>query len=51
MDLLDALHRQGATICMVTDDPRFEQNADRTVHLFDGSIVEESLGELAQPAA
>lgn len=43
MDLLRNLHRQGATICMVTHDPRFAQYADRTIHLFDGRIVEESV--------
>jgi putative ABC transport system ATP-binding protein len=42
MDLLKELHRRGSTICMVTHDPRFAQHADRTVHLFDGRIVEES---------
>jgi len=42
MDLLRGLHREGATICMVTHDPRYAQYADRTVHLFDGRIVEES---------
>jgi putative ABC transport system ATP-binding protein len=41
MDLLADLHRQGATICMVTHDPRYAKAADRTVHLFDGRIVEE----------
>src|SRR6058998_2082632 len=35
MDLLKDLNRQGATICMVTHDPRFSRYADRTVHLFD----------------
>ena len=39
MDLLDALHRGGATICMVTHDPRYAGRADRTVRLFDGRIV------------
>jgi putative ABC transport system ATP-binding protein len=43
MELLRELHRQGATICMVTHDPRFARHADRTVHLFDGRIVEESV--------
>jgi putative ABC transport system ATP-binding protein len=42
MQLLQALHREGATICMVTHDPRYALHADRTVHLFDGRIVEES---------
>ncbi len=43
MDLLRELHREGATICMVTHDPRFARYADRAVHLFDGRIVEESV--------
>jgi len=42
MELLRDLHREGATICMVTHDPRFARFADRTIHLFDGSIVEEN---------
>jgi len=41
MELLQDLHRNGSTICMVTHDPRFARHADRTVHLFDGRIVEE----------
>ncbi len=43
MELLQELHRQGATICMVTHDPRFARHAERTIHLFDGRIVEESV--------
>jgi putative ABC transport system ATP-binding protein len=39
MELLRALHAQGATICMVTHDPRYEAHADRTVHMFDGRVV------------
>jgi putative ABC transport system ATP-binding protein len=42
MDLLRDLHREGATICMVTHDPRYAEFAQRTVHLFDGRIVEET---------
>jgi putative ABC transport system ATP-binding protein len=42
MELLRDLHQGGATICMVTHDPRFTRYADRTVHLFDGRIVEET---------
>ena len=42
MELLRELHREGATICMVTHDPRFARHAERQVHLFDGRIVEES---------
>src|SRR5512136_1510665 len=41
MDLMRELHKQGATICMVTHDPRYARHADRTVHLFDGRVVEE----------
>jgi putative ABC transport system ATP-binding protein len=41
MELLHSLHRSGATILMVTHDARFARNADRTVHLFDGRIVDE----------
>jgi len=43
MDLLRDLHREGATICMVTHDPRFAKHAERTIHLFDGSVVEETV--------
>ncbi|MEM7050459.1 MAG: ABC transporter ATP-binding protein [Acidobacteriota bacterium] len=41
MQLLSELHDDGATICMVTHDPRYARYATRTVHLFDGRIVEE----------
>ena len=43
MDVLRDLHRGGATICMVTHDPRYAKFADRTVQLFDGKVVEESM--------
>lgn len=43
MDLLRELHRGGATICMVTHDPRYARYADRSIHLFDGRIVEENV--------
>jgi putative ABC transport system ATP-binding protein len=41
MELLRELHRDGATLCMVTHDQRYARHADRTVHLFDGRIVDE----------
>jgi putative ABC transport system ATP-binding protein len=41
MELLHDLHQGGATICMVTHDPRFTRQADRTVHLFDGQVVDD----------
>ena len=43
MDLLGELHKSGATICMVTHDTRYASHAARTIHLFDGRIVEESV--------
>lgn len=42
MEMLAELHRNGATICMVTHDDRYARHADRTIHLFDGQIVDES---------
>ena len=41
MTLLQELHQSGATICMVTHDPRYAAHAERAVHLFDGRVVEE----------
>jgi len=43
MELLRELHQNGATICMVTHDQRFAVVADRTIRLFDGCIVDESV--------
>src|ERR1700709_1550193 len=42
MALLAELHQAGATLCMVTHDPRYARLATRTVSLFDGRIVEET---------
>jgi len=42
MELLRDLHRNGATICMVTHDERYSHFAERTIRLFDGRIVEET---------
>jgi putative ABC transport system ATP-binding protein len=39
MDLLHQLHGAGATICMVTHDPRYARHAQRNIHLFDGRVV------------
>jgi putative ABC transport system ATP-binding protein len=41
MELLADLHREGATICMVTHDPRWARQARRTIRLFDGRIIED----------
>jgi putative ABC transport system ATP-binding protein len=48
MELLRELHQQGATICMVTHDQRYASHADRSVHLFDGRVIQE--GELKPKA-
>jgi putative ABC transport system ATP-binding protein len=46
MELLHELHRGGATVCMVTHDPRYAQHAERTIHLFDGRVVEETMAPI-----
>ncbi len=52
MELMRELHNEGATICMVTHDPRFASFADRTLHLFDGKVVTaEEAAELASTEA
>ena len=48
MNLLASLHREGATIVMVTHDERFAGHAARTVHLFDGRVVHERVEEAAR---
>jgi putative ABC transport system ATP-binding protein len=47
MELLRELHRGGATICMVTHDPRYARHADRSIHIFDGRVVDEMAGASA----
>jgi putative ABC transport system ATP-binding protein len=47
MELLRELHRGGATICMVTHDARYAAHADRSIHLFDGRVVEETSPQAA----
>ena len=42
MELLGELHQEGSTVCIVTHDPRYAEHAERTVHLFDGQIVDEN---------
>ncbi|MGO9203027.1 MAG: ABC transporter ATP-binding protein [Limisphaerales bacterium] len=51
MQLLRELHREGATICMVTHDPRFERHAQRIIHLFDGRIAEEPAASPDTPSS
>src|SRR5438046_5195287 len=43
MNLLKELHRSGATICMVMHDRRYARHAERSIHLFDGRVVEERM--------
>ncbi len=50
MELLRELHRAGSTICMVTHDTRFARHADRTIHLFDGRVVDENAEQTEAPA-
>jgi putative ABC transport system ATP-binding protein len=45
MELLRELHQGGATLCMVTHDPRYASYADRTIHLSDGRIMKDELME------
>ena len=47
MSLLSELHKEGATICMVTHDPRYAKCAERSITLFDGRIVEETISTTA----
>jgi putative ABC transport system ATP-binding protein len=47
MSLLSELHAGGATICIVTHDPRYADRAERTVHLFDGRVVDETTAAVA----
>jgi putative ABC transport system ATP-binding protein len=45
MGLLAELHQAGATICMVTHDPRYARHAERHIHLFDGRVVDTPVAE------
>jgi putative ABC transport system ATP-binding protein len=47
IELLYDLYMNGATICMVTHDPRYARNTHRTIHLFDGKVVDETAAVVA----
>lgn len=47
MGLLQELHREGATIVMVTHDPRYAEHAERSLHLFDGQVVRDERSPVA----
>lgn len=48
MEMLEELNAEGATICMVTHDERYNTMASRIVHLFDGKIVDETVAATAE---
>ncbi len=50
MELLTELHREGATIVMVTHDPRYARHADRDIHLFDGQVIGDQRGASGEAA-
>lgn len=43
MELLHNLHKSGSTIVMVTHDARFARHSERTIHVFDGRVVQEQV--------
>jgi len=43
MTLLDELHQDGATICMVTHDPASAARSQRIIEVFDGQIISDTL--------
>ncbi|MCG7537340.1 ABC transporter ATP-binding protein [Pseudoalteromonas sp. OOF1S-7] len=47
--LLDTLHHEGATICMVTHDPRSAERAQRKIEVLDGRIIADHKTHAAQP--
>ncbi len=51
MGMLRELHRDGATICMVTHDPRFAKQADRVIYLHDGRVAAHDEAAVEEPAA
>jgi len=53
MELLEDLHREGATIVMVTHDPQLAARAQRNVHVIDGQVldVSDEVRLFAPPAA
>lgn len=51
MDILDNLHKQGSTICIVTHDPRSSSRAERQIEIIDGRIVaDKSMGRTPEVA-
>lgn len=56
MQLIDKLHAEGATICMVTHDPRSAEKAERNIEILDGKIIKDGVmkkssdSNITQPA-
>jgi len=51
MELLEEIHREGATIVMVTHDPELAARAQRNVHIVDGQVVDLTAPEARLHAA
>jgi putative ABC transport system ATP-binding protein len=51
MQLMRELHRGGATICMVTHDPRYAAQCDRVIHIMDGQITDTAQAAEPEPVA
>ncbi len=51
MELLEQLHAEGATICMVTHDPRSAESADRTIEVLDGRVVSDRTHSFPEAAS
>lgn len=43
MELLEELHQQGSTVCMVTHNEHYNTRVQRVVYLFDGRVVDEQI--------
>jgi putative ABC transport system ATP-binding protein len=46
MELLQQIHGTGATVCIVTHDPRYARHAQRSINLFDGRVVDAGVAAL-----
>ncbi|MFT4941127.1 MAG: putative ABC transport system ATP-binding protein [Paraglaciecola sp.] len=48
LQLFEQLHREGATICMVTHDPASAKRASRCLEMFDGRLIKDSVNKHEQ---
>lgn len=51
MLLLDELHQEGVTICMVTHDPVSAVRSQRVIEVFDGQVVSDKLTDVGESLA